>query len=308
MSSYYEVLNVSPTASPVEVQAAIDTLYNKWRQAVTHPDPIVVEEANKNLRLLEEMRATLTDPAKRAGYDAGIGIGGAGGLADPTATATIVPPVPPRTGGAANRTSDSSPWQCSKCQTINPTDTSHCQQCGTKLADKCPKCGQIMPISARFCGKCGTDLAAARAERERLAGEQRELQLQHEISVLQAQISAEQEKIDLNNRLAGNWMSQQWLFSHNYGLEGEIMAKGGCSRWLFMAGGAIFLLGCCGLLVTIGSSDFGVLLVMIVGLAGTIALIGLQRRAKQKGAAKLNANHMQRISELNASIQQLRES
>ena len=85
MTSYYEMLDIPVDAGSTEIETIIDQKYNDWRQYATHPDPNVVEEANRNLRLLEQIRTTLTDDSRRAVYDAGIGLHSTGGLTDPTA-------------------------------------------------------------------------------------------------------------------------------------------------------------------------------------------------------------------------------
>lgn len=169
MSNYYEQLNVSPMATTDEIQTAIDTHYNQWRHNVTHPDATIVEEANRNLRVLEHMRATLTDPAKRAGYDAGIGLGGAAGLADPMAVMHQTAPPPPRPQKATGQSygAASGLWACPKCATDNPPQTKHCFKCGTQLVRNCPNCDQMTSLVASgFCGNCGAnyDLAVRMAE------------------------------------------------------------------------------------------------------------------------------------------------
>ena len=61
MSNYYEMLGLATDANTADIHRAVDNRYNEMRQLATHPDATVVEEANRNLRLLEQMRATLTD-------------------------------------------------------------------------------------------------------------------------------------------------------------------------------------------------------------------------------------------------------
>lgn len=164
MKTYYEQLDVKSDASEAEIQAAIDEMYNQWRQAVTHPDATIAEEANRNLRVLEEMRATLTDPVKRAGYDAGIGLGGAAGLADPAAVLKQMP-APLKSRNVASPSGErtgSGLWTCQKCKTDNPPQTRHCFSCGAKLVRTCPNCGQMASLIATgFCGNCGMQYEVA---------------------------------------------------------------------------------------------------------------------------------------------------
>lgn len=160
MTSYYEDLGISPEVSVEAIQAAIDTRYNQWRELVTHPDAEMRAEAERNQRLLEQMRSTLTDPIRRAAYDAGIGLSGLGGLADPMAVLQRAAPPPPKpkkgaaqSGGEAG---GSGLWTCPKCATDNPPQTNHCFNCGTQLVRACPTCGQMASLIATgFCGNCG---------------------------------------------------------------------------------------------------------------------------------------------------------
>ncbi|MDL1896047.1 zinc-ribbon domain-containing protein [Anaerolineae bacterium CFX7] len=175
MANYYELLKVSPSASAQEISSAFDTQYEQWRRLVTHHDPNVVNQANQALQLLEQIRATLSDPAKRAAYDEGIGLRSVGGLADPTAilnmpSVTMTPPAPRPMPGAAQPASvlptQPALWTCPKCAKENPPNTRFCFSCGTQLVRACPECGQETSLVATgFCGNCGYnyDVAAQRA-------------------------------------------------------------------------------------------------------------------------------------------------
>lgn len=102
MPTYYDVLRVSPSAAPAEIETALDNQYHHWRRLVTHHDPVVVEEAERALRTLEQIRAVLLTPEKRANYDGSIIVGG---LADPAASslnASSVPFAPSTTHDARN--------------------------------------------------------------------------------------------------------------------------------------------------------------------------------------------------------------
>jgi len=176
MANYYELLKVSPSASAQEISSAFDTQYEQWRRLVTHHDPNVVNQANQALQLLEQIRATLSDPAKRAAYDEGIGLRSVGGLADPTAilnmpSAPMTPPAPRQMPGAAQPGSvaptQPALWTCPKCAKENPPNTRFCFNCGTQLVRACPECGQETSLVATgFCGNCGYnyDVAAQRAK------------------------------------------------------------------------------------------------------------------------------------------------
>lgn len=141
------------------------------QQLATHPDATVVKEANRNLRLLEQMRATLTDTNRRAAYDAGIGVGSAGGLANPAAilrkatpatAATrdhppslrpVPPPRPMRPRGAC---------ECPKCHTRKPEWTQFCLNCQNELMRLCPECSQI----GRWSKRAFVATAASRSMRQ----------------------------------------------------------------------------------------------------------------------------------------------
>ena len=49
---------------------------------------------------------------------------------------------------------------CSTCGTENPTGTTFCTECATRLSALCPACGHDNPPAAKFCGACATSLAA----------------------------------------------------------------------------------------------------------------------------------------------------
>lgn len=193
MSTYYEMLKVLPSASAAEIQAAVDAQYNQWRQLVAHHLPEVTEQANQSLRILETIRATLTDPAKRAGYDAGIGIGGvAGGLADPEAILRGADPaqvLPPPASRSTAHVSGPGLWTCPNpdCKADNPAQTRFCFKCRTELVRECPECGKMSSlVMTGNCGECGYsyDLAV-----QRHAAKERCDKLQMDIQKIQAEIA-----------------------------------------------------------------------------------------------------------------------
>jgi YD repeat-containing protein len=198
MSTYYEMLQIAPTATMTEIEAAYEMQYNQWRRLVTHHDPKIVNQANQTLQMLEQIRATLTDPVQRATYDAQIGLGGAaGGLADPTAihqgvvSSPMTPPAPPpplsspSTAAAVAQPNPSAPvqaglWACYKCGTENPTNTKFCLKCGAQLVRKCPECNcDSSLVATGMCGTCGTSYELATRRKE----------LQKEIAKVQQEIN-----------------------------------------------------------------------------------------------------------------------
>jgi hypothetical protein len=196
-TTYYEILKISPTASTSEIQAAIDAQYDQWRRLVTHHKPEVVEQANQSLRILETIRATLTDPAKRAVYDASLSVGG---LADPEAvirTHGEPPPPPLRSSGSPGLpgTRPVDAWVCPQCGTTSPRGTRFCSKCRAQIGIDCPKCKKLTLKSDPYCAECGADLREEleRERQERLAQEAETARLT--IARAQAQIQAEQNEI-----------------------------------------------------------------------------------------------------------------
>ena len=175
MATYYEILKIAPNASPAEVEAAYEGQYNHWRRLVTHHDPNMVNKANHALQSLEQMRVTLTDPAKRKEYDAKIGLyNSMGGLADPQARPRVAAPTPPPSRTRVGPHSPPAPlttervdaWVCSKCQTANAIGHQYCQECGHQIGRQCPKCDTLVEMQTEFCSNCGIDIKRFIQEQE----------------------------------------------------------------------------------------------------------------------------------------------
>jgi hypothetical protein len=191
MANYYEMLKIQPAATSAEITEAIEAQYNQWRRLVTHHDPNIVNQANQALAKLEQIRTTLTDPAKRGIYDAAIEVHGpTAGLADPEAVlrdmpaaAAMTPPARIAAGRvtaplAQRAAATSSLWASPKCQTETPPMSEHCFKCGTQLLRICPECGGMTSlISTGVCGKCGYRYERAVQRKE----------LKQQISLLQGQ-------------------------------------------------------------------------------------------------------------------------
>jgi uncharacterized Zn finger protein (UPF0148 family) len=217
MPTYYDVLNVQPTASQAEIETAIETQYNQWRRLVTHYDPAVVNQANQSLQALETIRSVLTNPANRSVYDAGIGATGAvGGLADPAAFlqmtpgAPMTPPAKPvMQTQSATVVAGATGWVCPKCQTPNAEGTRFCKRCGQALARECPQCGALSEVGAIYCSGCGTNFDEAIRAKERADYERR---LQEESNKkLWAQQQAQLQPMMQLSQSAKNWTIVGWL-------------------------------------------------------------------------------------------------
>jgi ribosomal protein L40E len=188
MPTYYEILEMPPTATTAEIETALEARYHQWRRLVTHHDPNVVNQANQALQRLETIRVTLTHPERRAAYDAQIrkGQGTMGGLGDPSAATPQVVPAPlpapvsepdPQPVNEAMERVDA--WVCPECQRVNAPGSAYCKQCGHTIGRPCPKCGAMVEISAVFCSHCGVNIANAARQKEleaALAAKQRALE------------------------------------------------------------------------------------------------------------------------------------
>jgi len=167
MPSYYEVLKIEPTASTQEIEVAIDDQYSQFRHLVNHQNPEVVEQANRSLRLLEQIRSTLTEPDKRALYDQTLNFGG---LADPSALVqsagvpgAMMTPPPPRSAPQAELESTTA-WKCDQCGKLNRIGSKICSKCGKVLARDCPNgCGNVVLLSEVYCSNCAANIEDALA-------------------------------------------------------------------------------------------------------------------------------------------------
>lgn len=230
MANYYELLKIQPTASPSEIESAIDAQYNQWRRLVTHHDPNVVNQAHQALASLQQIRTILTDPGKRAGYDAAIGLSGQslGGLADPEAllSQNSAAPAPSMTPlGSSSQTpvditsaSKDLPldaWECPKCKSPNPIGTRHCKKCGARVGINCPRCNLLIDINAKHCSECGVDIQSefqqkkvAEEERARLEALRHAEEIKKQQAAkhaLEMQISAQQAQEKKSRRTKALW-------------------------------------------------------------------------------------------------------
>lgn len=127
-TDYYEILQVSPSASDEVIEAAFNGLNRKYGN---DPDPDVRERR----RALEAAYAVLSNPEKRAAYDAARN-------GSPAPAAVPPPgPAPVRLGGATI-------VQCARHPEVETA--LRCSRCDTPI---CPRCMVQTPVGAR-CQSC----------------------------------------------------------------------------------------------------------------------------------------------------------
>ena len=154
MPTYYEILQIAPTASADEIEQAYEKQFNHWRRLVTHHDLEMVNRANQALQILQNVRAVLVDPQKRSAYNASLN--NAGGLADPSVgpirmgTGILTAPTPPRPNPTLQPThvvvaapvikpeERVDAWICPKCKQANPLESIYCKGCVQTVGVNCP--------------------------------------------------------------------------------------------------------------------------------------------------------------------------
>lgn len=217
MSNYYEFLKVPTTATISDIQIAIDGLYNQSRRLVTHHDPNVVQNANQSLLMIEQARATLLDPMKRADYDAMLSLSTMGGLVDASAQPSPMPVMTPPMVGRPPVQQPSMPaagvaneiWACPKCSSANPVGTKFCKKCGNQLGRNCPQCNTLLETTAQFCSDCGVNIREYEQQKEiELAeAERRKIAEQHRIAEEQARLGIIMKaSADAHNLMKWGWI------------------------------------------------------------------------------------------------------
>lgn len=284
VASYYEVLQVLPTATGAEIEAAYEQQYNHWRRLVTHHDPAMVEQANQALRALEKVRATLTDPAKREVYDAGLGLRGpVGGLADPAAALSATPRFTPPPARPTQPTAESKPldaWLCPQCGAISLMGTRFCKGCGHSIGRDCPQCSQLIEATAQFCAHCGADVQKVESQRQ---------QVRSKIESLKRQLE----------ELRANLPSKDSLdikISPETARVGLSLIYGGC---IAIPIGIIFAL--------IGEDFFIVgLIVVVLGIAGIIFAYQLYKATTRKRSTQEYRQRLARREKMLEQMEQLK--
>lgn len=301
MPNYYEILEVSPTATTVEVETALENKYNVWRRLVTHHDPNVVNQANQALAILEQVRGTLTDPGKRSVYDAAIGIGGQqfGGLADPTAVlntpvvtpvmapmgAAVPPPVrrEPAAAQQVQAVQRTDAWVCPKCQTANTVGAQFCAKCGNQIAHNCPNCSKLTELANPFCPSCG-------ANKEQAFNAHQEA----EVANLQVSINAQKLRLSALQNAANRWYPGGVNQAEKEAFK-EINMGLGCAA-AFLVWPLVFIPGA----ICSSIADGSGFLAFIGGVIGLAGFVFLMRYLRQRAANK-------KIEECNSSIMQIEQ-
>lgn len=307
MPTYYEILKIQSSATIAEIETALDTQYNQWRRLVTHHNPNVVNQANLSLQTLAQIRSILTDSAKRAVYDAAIGIGSiqVSGLTDPEVVlrdaaptylspSTILPTQAEKPAHFPQNGQRTDAWGCPKCRQANAVGLPFCTKCGNKIGNPCPQCKEMAELINPFCPHCGADKKKVYTE-----------QLSSSIKTLQTVIAREQREIELIERVKSRYLSR-WNDEEKRVLRNlrVFPLGGGHSLIMFMI--AFGMIGLSAwLLSDIG--DYTILLVYwIFALASLIQLAYYFRYLASKPLANKEIDlHRQRISGYEQEIKKL---
>jgi ribosomal protein L40E len=148
MADHYQLLNVSPTASADQIQAA----YHRERARLLASAAEDETRIAPALASLEQAFVVLSDAAQRAAYDQSRSQTGT--------TALTVANIP-----SALQTSNQAPTRpieqrvCPHCGSLNPAQATLCANCGKQISRRCPKCGNPVALVERVCGRCGTVIA-----------------------------------------------------------------------------------------------------------------------------------------------------
>jgi len=169
MGNYYEILAITPQANSEEITNAIGNHYNQVRRLINHHDPVVVNQANQALLVLEQMKVVLLDPQKKADYD--LSISTVGGLVDSTAHSTNVPGqtnigIVNTQNNLGGNVLGTDGWICPKCQRLNPKGALFCQYCSEAIGKICPNCMTHYESKVAFCPSCGKSIEQAQKKNQ----------------------------------------------------------------------------------------------------------------------------------------------
>ena len=147
MTDYYRILNLQPTATPLEIKAA----YARERAELLAIGEGDDERIAEQLSALEHAYVILSDPNQRTAYDRSLRAGSQVKdlilVEQPAAIiAPQAPPVPVVQQACPHP----------KCGALNPIQATMCGQCGKQISHPCPKCGQPVVLGQTVCARCNT--------------------------------------------------------------------------------------------------------------------------------------------------------
>lgn len=144
----YRLLQVEPEADTAEVVAACRRLARTF-----HPDRNDSPRAHEEMQVVNAIRRLLTDPSRRAAYDA--------------ARRRYLAEQVERRRNASHPGVDVGRRAMGPGWNLDPIATRLRQAWGSVIAesrgDRCPNCEAAIELDYRFCGECGTRLTAATA-------------------------------------------------------------------------------------------------------------------------------------------------
>ncbi|MDP9310397.1 MAG: zinc ribbon domain-containing protein [Chloroflexota bacterium] len=143
MDTYYQRLNILPTATVVEIKAA----YARMRAELIAAHSDNDADIDGNLATLDEAYTTLVDPNQRAAYDRSLdGTAKPGTLAVTGRNAMLTVPQAPPVPMAEQA--------CPHCGFPNPVRATICTACNHQVSRPCPQCGQPVLLGQSVCARC----------------------------------------------------------------------------------------------------------------------------------------------------------
>jgi hypothetical protein len=143
MTDLYRVLNLLPTATANEIQAAYARERARVNAEIQDPD-----EAARRRAALDEAYATLSDTSKRAAYDQSLSSNASEALIQAQPPAPSVAPQTPAIPIAQQ--------PCPHCGALNPVQATLCIQCRKQISRPCPVCGRPVLLGQVICARCNT--------------------------------------------------------------------------------------------------------------------------------------------------------
>lgn len=142
-TDYYALLGLTPTAMPQDIQSAYTRRRAELQALALQSDA----QAPKQLRLLDEAFAVLSDPNRRAAYDR---------ARRSSTDSALVLAAQPRSVVAPDAPVPLLAQKCPHCGALNPIQLTVCQECGQQVSRPCPQCGQAVLLNQKVCSRCNT--------------------------------------------------------------------------------------------------------------------------------------------------------